>query len=240
MPAQRRGRLHTKSRASRKHPYKVANGLNYVVPSVRQVQKIVRKEIKKTEETKFFKYATEFELTAGGTNHISYNLFYHGVTRGVGNNQLLGDKLKWRGICIKYKLINAYFTTGFNYNTQPVVIDMYILKCPQYYTTTSLPWSVLHNDTTADPSTAFMEPGHKVLFKKTLRITPDRGSATAQQKMLVGKKWLKRNQVIQYEDFETDYKLKDNMNYYLFFINRGNNTEKSNLYFTWQNYFTDA
>lgn len=209
------------------------------------VKTIVKRTIAKTEETKFFVYGYTTETTgvlgSGVISPVSFNLFYHGVTRGPGNNQLLGDKLRWKGIAIKYRVFNAYQDiTGFVWNTQPVVLDMLIVGVPIYKTSVSLTWSELRNDTSSDPNTYFLNPNVKVLFKKTVRITPDRGSTTAQQRQAVGKIWLKRGQVIQYKDFESDYSLKNNMNYYLVFMNRSPTTEKCNITFSYQSYFSDS
>lgn len=203
-------------------------------------RRIALKVLRANEETKYFVYGTQFNTTPGSLQ--SYNLFYHGVTRGVGNNQLLGDKLRWKGIAIKYKIYNGkYDISGYTWDGQPVVIDMYLLRVANYKTTTNLGISDIANDTSGDLSLMFMNPDTKVLKKKTIKIKPDRGQAAAQQVVTSGKIWLKRNQIIQYEDFENNYNLKNGINYYLVIADRSQNGSKqSEVTFAYQNYFTDS
>lgn len=212
-------------------------------PMQKAVTSIVKKTIRKEEETKFFIFSDTFERTGVLTTALSpqsYNIFYHGVSRGTGNNQLIGDKLRWKGIAIKYRIFNAYTDLNYVWNGQPVVFDIMVIRVPIYKVAISLTFNELRNDTSADPNTYFLNPDVKVLFKKTVRINPDRGQATAQQRQAVGKIWVKRNQMIEYKDYQVDQALKNNMNYYLVFLNRSPTSEKSQVTFSYQNYFTDA
>lgn len=222
------------ARKGRYQPYK--KGLSK--KQYNAVKAVVKRQVTKTEETKFFKYAADFTLT-GSNNLISYNLFYYS-SAGTSNNQMIGDKLRWKGICVKYAIRNADFTTGFVWKDQPVIIDMYLLRTNVYKTTTSLTLAEIFNESGSDPNIGFLNNSTKCLAKRTLRITPDRGSATPQQKILNGKIWLKRNQIISFKDFGTSYDLKDGRNYYLMFVNRSPTSEKSYIGFSWQNYFTDS
>lgn len=207
--------------------------------TVAATKAIVRKELHRDEETKFFSYATEKEIAGGVNGIVSYNLFYQGIQQGLSDNAMIGEKLKWKGICIKYKMYNANFTTGFNWNIQPVIWDFYILRIPVYKTITNLTASDLFNPTTNDANVAFMNKQVKVLFKKTVRITPQQQTAT-QRIVRNGKIWLSRNQVVQFNNLASGYEIKGPGQYYLVMINRSISTETSYCYFAWQNYFTDA
>lgn len=206
-------------------------------------KRLIKKELRKDNELKYFSIARELELGILGTSganqyYRSYNLFYEGVARGAGDHQFLGDKIRWKGIGIKYRITNGYFAgPGFTYSNQPITIDMYIVRVPHFYTGTSLPLNTMYNDTTSDPATWFMANDCKVLTKKTIRFTPQKaGDATTKQ----GKIWLKRDQNIEYKGFDINANLKNELNYYLVMINRSVAGERTNMYFTWQNYFVDS
>ena len=212
------------------------------------VQRVVKAALRKQDELKYFKYDGGVELGPDGTSgtyqyYRSYNLFFHNgaannpVTRGVGDNNFLGDKLRWKGISLKYKVINGKVDGGVVWSDQPLTIDVMIIKAPAYYTTTSLPIGSLYNDTSSDNNHRFLLPGVKVLKKKTIRLTPVKaGDKTVR----TGKIWLKRDQTIEYKDFDTNYDLKDGQNYYLYLVNRTPVGPQTYMSFAWQNYFIDS
>jgi len=210
------------------------------------VKNVAQAVVRKNEETKYFVYNANFDVNGifgGGGVPVSYNLFYHGVTRGVGNNQLVGDKLRWKGVAVRYRMINgAYIAGSWTFQNQPVIVDMLILSTNVYKTTTSLTLSEICNDTTSDQNLYYLNPSTKLLYKKTLVIKPDRGNATAQTSLINGKVYVKRNQMLEYQDFEASYNLKGTKNYYLMFIPRSpsGSTYLGNISFAVQNYFTDS
>lgn len=208
--------------------------------TVKFVKSAVAKQLRKDEELKFFTYSTTGTI-AGFDNVISWNPFYY-VNTGTSNNQLIGDKLKWKGLCLKYKVVNAdYVSSALVYKQMPVVLDIYILRTNVYKTLTSLALTDVANESGSNASTFFFNNSTKCLYKKTVRITPDmNGTSAIQQKAVTGKIWLKRNQVIQYKDWGTSYDLKGGQNYYVFFVNRSMSSDKTFFEFTWQNYFTDS
>lgn len=211
---------------------------------VNAVKSIIKKEVKKTEETKFFKSIAAFNI-AGGNNTTSYNIFAAGVSHGTGNNNFLGDKIRWKGLAIKYAVVNGSSgVAGITYYDQPVVIDIMVICTDKYKVSTSLTFADVFNESSTDPNVGFFNSSTKCLFKRTLRITPairdDYTTNGVQQKLLTGKIWVKRNQLIEYKDFATDYNLKKGLNYYIMLINRSPSPNNSYVAMSWQNYFTDA
>lgn len=204
---------------------------------IRQVKSLVQKDA----ETKYFKYNTTVDI-ASAYNHVSYNLFYHGVTQGMTDNGFFGEKMRWKGISIKYSIENKYLMLMYQWDRQPVIMDMYVVRVPELYTATSLPLTTIYNDTSAFPETWFLKRGVQVLAKRTIRLTPQEiGGSDIQRKQINGSVFIKRNQIIEYENFvDATYKLKNNLNYYLVWINRSPGGVKSNVAFSWQNYFKDA
>lgn len=206
------------------------------------VKSIVKRTLNKNIETKFFSYVATAQLSNYGSL-VSWNIFYHGVGPGIGNNGLIGDKLNWRGICIKYQLSNRFLTTGWNYNAQPVLLEIMIIETDTYKTSQSLVITDFANPTTNDPAMYFVDGATKVLAKKTLSIKPDVfpvGQGTAQRVTLNGKLWLKRNQLIEFNDLPKDYTLSKGKSYYFVVQHKSLASEACTIDFTWQNYFKDA
>lgn len=207
-------------------------------PMEAAVKSVVKRQISATEETKFFKKVDSFSLT-GANTMISYNLNYY-VSAGTSNNQMIGDKIRWKGIAIKYSVQNQNGSNPPTWYRQPIVLDVYILRCPTYKTITSLNLAEVFNETIQDANLGFLRNDVKSLYKKTIRINPELDTGTIPQKNISGKIWLKRNQVIQYADFGVDYKLKGGQNYYLYVVNRSVSTDPVWMAFSWQYYFTDS
>lgn len=242
-----------RTKASKYQPYqrtatsKVYSGL---AKKQRQaVKKIVKQQLRKSEELKYFKYEATLEVGVKGTtgtfsDYRSYNIFYHSgagtstITRGTGDNQFLGDKIRWKGIAIKYRIINGYVGgSGVVFNDQPIHLEVFLVKIPALYTTTSLPLTSLYNDTSVDTYHSFLRPGVKIIKKKTIKITPHKAGDKV---VRTGKIWLRRDQNIEYADFEGGWEMKDGHNYYLYFHNKSVGGDRINISFAYQNYFVDA
>lgn len=215
------------------------------VTQKKAVTAIAKKAVSATVETKYFNYATSVSPVAG--TPVSYNLFYHGVTRGIGQNQLVGDKLRWKGIAIKYNILNAELSGGvLVYYRQPIIIDLYILRANVYKALTSLALTDIATSTSSDPNLFYVDPQiGKVLYKKTVIITPQIDGTTVPRMNRQGKIWLKRSQMIKYKDFSSSYDLADTNNYYFMVVNRSPSnptgaTDKPYMAFSYQNYFTDS
>jgi hypothetical protein len=201
------------------------------------VKKVVKSELKKDTELKYFRYLHSPTFAPGA--YSTYNLFYHGVSRGTDNNQCLGDKLRWKGIAIKYNIINGIYGTGsYVPSNQPIILDFYVLRAPEYYATVNMPLSALHNDTTANASLWFLKSQIKVLTKKTVKLTVNDVSNALTSKN--GRIWIRRDQTIEFQDLSVDHNLKNKLNYYLVVINRSMAGSSIEMSFAWQNYFVDA
>lgn len=211
------------------------------------VKKVANAVVRKNEETKFFNWVGNITVngtgSGGGGVPTSYNLFSQGVTRGVGNNQLLGDKLRWKGVAVRWRLINAA-TIGstLTYQSQPLIVDVMILSTNVYKTGTSLTLADIRNDTVDDYNLYYLNPSTKMIYKKTLVLKPDRGQSTVQEVLTSGKFYVKRNQMIEYQDFENTYNLKGTKNYYIMVVPRSpsGTSYMGTLSLAVQNYFTDS
>lgn len=203
------------------------------------VKAIVKKTVAQSEETKYFPYTAVHEPLL--YQLTSWNLFYHGAAHGTNNNQFIGDKLNWRGVCVKWTAQNVYLDVNYIWVDQPILFDLYIIASDIYKTTSSLTLADISTSTnTTNPSLFFADPGTKILYKKTHSITLDRGNATVQRKTLAGKIWLKRNQMLTFNDFTKDRTFKNGKNYYFAVVNKSASGLRFTLDFTWQNYFKDA
>jgi len=194
----------------------------------------INKVINKGEETKFFQYSNA--VNPKTTDFTSYNLFYGGVTQGVGNNQMLGDKIHWRGIKIKYSLINYQTTAGW-FDT-PFSVVMMIVSTIPYHTTTNLLLDEVRDDTNNALSRYFLNEQTTVHYKKVIKMSQNKGS---DRKRINGTAWIKRNQIIKFKDFGTDYRLT-NRNYYLviYGFDEHNISTTGTFSFSYKNYFKDA
>lgn len=204
--------------------------------TVKAVTKIAKKVLKQDAELKYF--SREFVTEINPQAHKSWNLFYEGVNRGTDDNQVIGDKLRWKGVAIKYRIVNGYYDISWNYSAQPIVLDFYVVRIPHYYTTANVPLNTIHNGTTTDANIWFVNDSCTVLSKKTVKITPN--TVTNQANVKNGRMWIRRDQTIEFKDLGTGHDLKNGLNYYLIIINRSLAGNRCNIQFSWQNYFIDA
>lgn len=216
--------------------------------TVQAMKRVAKSVMKSQDELKRFHYAHELELgilgTSGANSYTrSFNLFYHNgignqtISRGTSDDQFLGDKIRWKGVAIKYKILNAYVDTGLVWSDQAVTIDIFVVKLPAIYTTTTLPVNLLYNETSSDVNTMFLQHGVRILKKKTVRLTPRKAG---DRTVVTGKIWVRKDQNIEYKDFDSGWDLKDGQNYYLYFINRSPAGNRTLVGFAYQNYFVDS
>lgn len=101
------------------------------------VKTYVKKALKRNIESKEFCYATSSDTLKGVM--ASYNLNYHAVTRGTGDQQFLGDGYHMVAIQANFTLTNADFSPGLvKYAQQPVEWIIGIIRSKIFKTTTSL------------------------------------------------------------------------------------------------------
>lgn len=215
---------------------------------VKTMKRIANAAARKADELKYFKYGAGTELDIKGTasSTASYNIFYHSgsglstIARGTGDNQFLGDKIRWKGISIKYTIVNGKLTgttPPWAFSNQPVKFEVILFRSPQLYTSSSYPYTALFNDTTTDAYNGFLSSEVKILKKKVVNITPAKASDGFARS---GSMWLRMDKTIEFKDFETGYNMKDGQNYYLMFVNKSLNGDKTFFSFAYQNYFIDS
>lgn len=219
-------------------------------PQAKAVTAIVKRVQAKSEETKRFTYNATLEPGAGSIT--TYNLFYHGVTRGLGVSDMTGDALHWRGIKIKF-FIDNYYIGGtpplVQSQTQPFNIHFMIVSTPVWRETTSLTYGEIYDS--AVPigfiDLATVNDSTKVLYKKTVRCNYDRsqsgsggGLTGATAKRMTGSIWLKRNQIIKFLDLTQNKKLKDRNYYFVIQPSALQSGALCHIEFAWQNYFKDS
>lgn len=204
---------------------------------VKAVKSIAKRVVASEEETKFFPYTTSKVCTNGSLT--SWNLFYHGVSTGTTNNTLIGDKLEWRGVKIKYVIQNTP-DGGTNWNQNPFIVHMMIVGTPVYKALTSLTQSELQTDTNTYFGLGYLQPDAKMLFKKTITINPGDNNGTPDKTLKTGSMWLSRRQKLTYTDLINDYKLTKLNYYFLIFVESAATGNVCTVDFTWQNYFKDS
>lgn len=198
-----------------------------------------------TAETKFFRYQGACEPLSN--NQISFNLFYHGVSQGTNAYQFNGEKFAWRGIKIKYQIQNYTTDVVNTWWEQPFHVNFLIIGVPDIYkTSTNVSTTEISDGTSTVIDLMYMKPNVKVLYKRTVHFGQDNkkqitGATSAiTYKLKTGNIWLKQNKVLEFQDFGTDYKLR-NMQYYLLVqVASASGGPKCHVDFTWHNYFKDS
>lgn len=210
------------------------------VKQVKAVTSIAKKVTSKAEETKFFNYSSGTTYPTLD-NITSWNIFYHGCSRGVGNNQFEGDVIQWRGLKIKWQFLN-YSGAIRGWVENPIKCVIMLISLPKYVTTTSLVLNDIRDDNNSSLERFFMNNDTKVHYKKEISLPSGKAG---DKKIKTGNIWIKRNQKIQYKDFETDYQLKDRQ-YYLVTYAMDQSRSLSDpavagqLIFSYKNYFKDS
>lgn len=218
---------------------------------VKAVTAIAKKVDLKSDETKFFRlrYSEAIGAPVGNKVITSYNLFYHGVSQGTSQHDMLGNKINWRGVAIHY-----YYTPntlyGTNQNWLGHNLHIGIIQCKTFKTTTSLNFSdIQDNSMQVDAWTGFLEAGKaKWLVKKTIPIRQLAAEATNPPQNncqpVQGKLWIKRNQMIEFNNFLTSFELNNKYNYYFVYYGVGEGTPSTSsvgeIRFQGKVYFKDA
>jgi len=196
----------------------------------------INKVISKNDETKYFTYGTSLQPPISGSI-TTYNLFYHNVSQGTTNNTMIGDKINWRGIKLKYTVLSQNGSGTWIDN--PFQIVMAVVATKTYNAISSLTLADIRDDTNTSTSRFFLNNQSKILFKKTVSVQFNK---TGDRKRVDGSFWLKRNQMIKFKDFTASHELSG-MNYYLaFWAHDENNTLSSTgtVFFSYKNYYKDA
>lgn len=201
------------------------------------VKTIAKRVVSSEAETKYFPYTGSKGLTVD--QFTSWNLFYHGVSTGTTNNTLIGDKLEWRGIKIKYVVQNTT-DGGTTWNPNPFTVHFMIIGTPVYKALTTLTPSEVCTDTSGYFGLGYLQPDAKMLFKKSITINAQSTTALTDKVLKSGSLWLSRRQKINYTDLIQDYKLTKMNYYFVTYCEAAGSGNVGYIDFTWQNYFKDS
>lgn len=228
-----------KSYKKRPAPYKKR-------PLTKKINKVVKAVLTKQIETKYFQHLIEDK---GVTRNIpiSYNCFYHGVTRGTSDNQMLGDKLNWQGMSLKYRFYNAYLDSlVYTYVNWPQTVHVMLIETDQYAALVSLSYSDIWSNFTGSPETDFLKNGVRILAHNKHVIRPDASASTVPKILTSGnlKYFPKGGRKLQFKDsLVSTYELV-NKNYYIVLVSTGLTAGTGGVTATfsggWRNYFKDA
>lgn len=233
-------------KAARKSFKKSRAKAPYKKPTITAVKKIVKQALTKQVETKYFKHSIEDKGITRSVP-ISYNVFYHGVTRGTSDNQLIGDKLSWQGISFKYRFYNAYLQNlVYTYVNWPQTVHVMLIETDQYAALSSLTYSDIWTNYTGSPETDFLRQGVRILAHNKHVIRPDAAASTVPKYLYTGnlKYFLKNGRKLEYTDsLASTYELVSK-NYYIVLISTGLEAGTGGVTATlsggWRNYFKDA
>lgn len=213
--------------------------------SVQVIKKVVKTALTKQIETKFFKHLVDGEGIKNVTP-TTWNIFYHGVTRGTNENQLIGDKLNWQGISFKYTFFNAYWDGGYVFQNWPHELHVAPIETDSYVALSSLTYSQIWQNTTGNPNSDFLVTGVRIVAHNKHVMKPDVASATVPRVQLNGvlKFFPKGGRKLQFKDTSLSSHELVNKNYYLCIYTVGNLAGTGGfvdtLTGTWRNYFKDA
>lgn len=227
------------AKATSRKPYRkrrVMKPKGFSSKQTKAIKTIAKKVALSTQETKFLQYDKN-QVVPNGSGLVSFNLFYHGANRGTGDNDIVGDRLTWRGIKIKYQ-VTSYGNPGRGWFDTPFKIHMMIIATKKYVASASLSLADIRDNTSTTITTFFPNKETQILAHRTVHVN---GQKTGDRNTKLGSIWLKRNQVLTYKDFATDQQLTK-QNYYLVLWGEDQHglSDTGTCYFTYKNYFKDA
>lgn len=223
-----------------KRKYRKAKGKK---PMKALVAKYVDRALQNKAETKFFTYSTSQSFGLNGI--VSWNLFYEGTSRGTGDNDLIGNKIFWKGLNLHYNLTNK--VSGSNWNTQPFKARIMILSTKKYVALASLTLLDIRDNTTGNVHLWYPEADVTIHAQKIVKMNTDRyypTGLTSTQKNVSGTMNFRANRRIQYKEYSLSQELVGR-NYYLVVQVLAQGTdfptsgETGTLEFAWKNYFKD-
>jgi len=217
-----------------------------------KINKVMRMVKLTKPETKKLVYSIgSTNINPSPTDVISYNIFYHTYSRGVGENQFIGSQINARGIQITAAFNNVATHSGTSgAGTAQYKFRMMIVKSDIYRTTTSLTMAEIEDASTAPNSIYRMNYDSdklKIIAKKDVTITPQvfaTGVFSAPTIVKTLKWYIPFKKIVRFQDNSavlTDYRLKDG-NYYLLIQSGspdGSFTHVGQYSFQMKVYFTD-
>lgn len=209
------------------------------------ITKIVKAVIGKQVETKFF-YGSFDAQGIKVASPVSWNIFSTAVSRGTSDNQMIGDKLLWKGITFKYSFINAYLDTSYIYTNWPTNVHVMLIESDVYKAATNLTYSEIWTVVTGNPETDFITNGVRVLAHNVHKVRPDAAASPVPRHNYNGvlKYYPKKPRMLQYKDSSLTSKELVGKNYYLVYFCVSQSTGVGGVNATvsgnWRNYFKDS
>jgi len=224
---------------ARRRQYKKAKATSKKVFSNKQktvISKLAKKACAKEAETKFNQRVDDVYLS-GSSVFKSWNLFSE-FTQGTTDNQVLGNKLHWRGIKIHW-MYEPFGGSERQWFSTPVTINLLLIET-KHFDVNGVVLADVRDSTSSNPQLWFPNNETKILYKKRKTFCPIK---TGDKPINTGSIWLKRNQVLTFKDLGSTKQL-NKMNYYFVCYADENDVidgEKSGQFrFAWKNYFKDA
>jgi len=179
--------------------------------TVGAVKRMISSNMEKKEFV-YSSYAQNWTCTAA----TSYNLNYHGVSRGTGELNFLGNSYKVKSIEVRFECSN-YNSPTLSTGTVPVKFMCMILRTKVYKTVTSLSISEIfdENISTVNSVGSFFRDTDKckILARKTVTVTPDPSSTRAAVRSKTAFLRCSPNTTFHYRDFDSSYE-GQHYNYY--------------------------
>lgn len=167
----------------------------------------VKRAISKTQEKKEFVHQ-DLGKNFSVASITSYNLNYHGVGRGTGEIQFVGNGYKIKQIQANFQLTN-YAPALLAAVGVPIQWMVAIIRTKVYKTTTSLTTAELFDENVGllNTQASFFRDSDKmkVLAQKNITIRPDPSSTRNSVMNKVVKLSCRPNLNFKYRDFDTSY-----------------------------------
>lgn len=221
-------------------------------PTVAKVMKLIKQQ---TPETKIAKYDTSADFNSPSGEIKTWNLMYHSMSQGTGETQFIGKKFRVKGIEIKWQINNTsqtIDTSGYSFQHQRFLISVCAVK--KYVTSSNLSLSDIEDTALVTNSVYRMnyDPEKiKILKQRKVNFSAILGQGQSNPPYTIGgipqqkcgKFYVKLNKVLEFQQWNTTYELRD-WNYYVMFHcgSFGNSglIKSGEFFFSSKLYFTDA
>jgi hypothetical protein len=224
---------------ARRRKYNKAKATSKKVFSPKQktvISKIAKKACTKEAETKFNTRVDSVYLPGAG-DFKSWNLFSD-FSQGTSDNQVIGNKIHWRGIKIHW-LFEPFGGSSRQWFDTPVTVTIWIVETDAY-DANGIVLADIRDGISNNPLLFFTNNDTKILYKKTKVFRENKSS---DRTTIPGSIWLKRNQSLTFRDLSFNKSL-NKKNYYLCVSCNDNHQlvgEQSGTFrYAWKNYYKDS
>lgn len=177
----------------------------------------VKRLISRNNEKKEFVYSA-LGISFSLATPTSYNLNYHGVTRGTGESAFLGNGYKIKSIEVNFQLSNYCAFAGVSRTAVvPVTFLCYIIKTKVFKTSTSLALQEMFDENIGllNTTASLFKDNDKMKILKSRKVTinPDPSSTRAATRSKTVSLRAYPNTTFRYRDFDSSYE-GNTYNYY--------------------------